>query len=631
MAPSTIDDDGNENNDNDDDNSQSSFPCWEYALLPPVASDAGQVEDHRRVGEAAQLLRHGQLVAIPTETVYGLAAHAFDQRAVRTIFQVKNRPADNPLIVHIAGVRMLANYGLVIPPVYRPLVARFWPGPLTILIPKSPPTSAAAQASEASTSPASTAVASAGDRGGGHSVVPWEVSQSAVVAVRMPAHPIARALITVAGVPLAAPSANLSGRPSPTHADHVLHDLRGRIPCIVQDLGGCCESGLESTVVDALQQPPVILRPGGITAEQIRQVPGFEGTRVKTTIASVLSSLSQQSQPQRSVEEEEQEDDLAVPTTPGMKYRHYSPTVTKVVLLRRRRSDGDGSASAATAAATYTAAGVGGSAKKTSTRGGDDFAERVEAEVLALLLQEPEQEQEQEQEQEPEQEPQPEHEQEQEQGADDVCREADALLPRQQPPRGRISFAVVRHGLTLPQLPFQAGACACAGVGVGAYAYAYVAAGSDEYGRKAASSSHLPPLEQDGTAPLPMPDIDLFRVVVPCPSASSPSTSSPSTSSPSTCSPSRHCASASYGERHSPAMMTTTTTTTATTTTTTPTAMMVDYRIHGDAESLGRELFKALRWLDGRVQYLFIEAVPESGHGLAVMNRLSKAAWRELA
>ena len=222
---------------------------------------------------AANLLHQSQVVAFPTETVYGLGANALDDIAVKAIFTAKNRPADNPLILHVSSFEMLKAIADV-PDVYLPLLKAFWPGPLTVLLRLTHDS----KISKLCTHGQST------------------------FAVRMPKHPIALALIDDAGVPLAAPSANASTRPSPTTAQHVLHDLKGRIFLILD--GGPCDVGVESTVVDGLVEPPELLRPGGITLEQIRAIPGWEGTIIHKPNV----------------------DSSAPPRTPGMKYRHYSPS-----------------------------------------------------------------------------------------------------------------------------------------------------------------------------------------------------------------------------------------------------------------------------------------------------------------
>ncbi len=193
---------------------------------------------------AAQALRQGQLVAFPTETVYGLGAHAGDAVAVRRVFEVKRRPASDPLIVHIADMSQLTDVACTIPDLAWQLVQHFWPGPLTLVLPR-------------------------------HERIAAEVSAGlTTVAVRMPRHPVAQALLSAVRVPIAAPSANLFARPSPTTAQHVLDDLAGQIELVID--AGMTPIGVESTVVDLTGAVPVVLRPGGITLEALRAiVPGL--------------------------------------------------------------------------------------------------------------------------------------------------------------------------------------------------------------------------------------------------------------------------------------------------------------------------------------------------------------------
>lgn len=219
----------------------------------------------------AELLRRGELVAFPTETVYGLGANALDSAAVREIFAAKGRPADNPLIVHIWDREQLAQVCHV-PPLAEKLMDAFWPGPLTLLMPR-------------------------------RESIPLVVTASLpTVAVRMPSHPVAAALLKACNVPVAAPSANRSGKPSPTTAHHVLEDMNGRIPLILD--GGDCEVGVESTVLDISGETPCILRPGGITEAMLETVlPRVE------VAGSVLRPL--------------QPGEKAL--SPGMRYKHYAP------------------------------------------------------------------------------------------------------------------------------------------------------------------------------------------------------------------------------------------------------------------------------------------------------------------
>ncbi|MEW9123830.1 MAG: L-threonylcarbamoyladenylate synthase [Thermotaleaceae bacterium] len=235
--------------------------------------------DEEKLEEAAQILRAGGTVAFPTETVYGLGANALDADAVQKIFQAKGRPSDNPLIVHIAHFEDLLPLVREIPPQTRGLADRFWPGPLTLIFKKGPK-------------------------------IPDVITGGLdTVAIRMPSHPIARKLIERAGVPIAAPSANLSGRPSPTRGEHVLEDLKGRVDGIIT--GGSCRVGLESTVLDISEEVPTILRPGGVTLEVLREFlnnvqldPGLEEKAGKEIR----------------------------PKSPGMKYTHYAPKAEMLIV-----------------------------------------------------------------------------------------------------------------------------------------------------------------------------------------------------------------------------------------------------------------------------------------------------------
>lgn len=223
------------------------------------------------IAKAAKLIQSGETVAFPTETVYGLGANALDARAVQKIFQAKNRPADNPLIVHVKSPEAAEDFCHVTPEAKK-LMAAFWPGPLTLLLPKKPVIPAVTNAGLAS------------------------------VAVRMPDHPVALKLIRACGVPIAAPSANRSGRPSPTTAQHVLEDLDGIIPMILD--GGACRVGLESTVLNLAGETPAIVRPGGVTPEMLRAV--LPGVQVADAVMRPLH-----------------EGEVAV--SPGMRHRHYAP------------------------------------------------------------------------------------------------------------------------------------------------------------------------------------------------------------------------------------------------------------------------------------------------------------------
>ncbi len=201
-----------------------------------LADDAG-------IRAAGEVIRAGGLVAFPTETVYGLGANALDARAVAGIFEAKRRPADDPLIVHVADLDEVRRVASEVPEAARRLAESFWPGPLTLVLPK-------------------------------HADVPANATAGLdTVGVRVPAHPVARALIRAAGVPIAAPSANLFSRPSPTRAEHVVEDLDGRVDVVLD--GGPTEVGVESTIVDACGPRPRLLRPGGVPAEAIERVLGI--------------------------------------------------------------------------------------------------------------------------------------------------------------------------------------------------------------------------------------------------------------------------------------------------------------------------------------------------------------------
>jgi len=227
-----------------------------------------QVPDIQKLVQAAEIIKGGGLVAFPTETVYGLGANAMDRDAVAGIFRAKGRPADNPLIVHIAKAVEVKYLSTYLPVGAGELMKAFWPGPLTLVLPR-------------------------------HPRVPKIVSAGLdTVAIRMPQHPVALALIKAARVPIAAPSANRSGKPSPTTGTHVLKDLAGKIEAIVD--AGPCDVGVESTVVDLTASVPTILRPGGITLEQLQAVLG----KVEMDPALAAGEM---------------------PRAPGMKYVHYAP------------------------------------------------------------------------------------------------------------------------------------------------------------------------------------------------------------------------------------------------------------------------------------------------------------------
>ena len=231
------------------------------------------------VQTAANYIKEGQLVAIPTETVYGLGANGLDENAVAKIFEAKGRPQDNPLILHVADAADIERFCHQIPQSAWVLAQTFWPGPLTMVLPAL-------------------------------DIVPKATTAGLpTVAVRCPDCQVTRDIIRAAGVPVAAPSANLSGKPSTTTAEHVYHDHAGKFPLIVD--GGSSRVGVESTIIDLTEQPPRLLRPGGITLEQLESILG-EVTVDKAVTASVAND--------------------AVVKAPGMKYRHYAPQCEVIIV-----------------------------------------------------------------------------------------------------------------------------------------------------------------------------------------------------------------------------------------------------------------------------------------------------------
>lgn len=236
--------------------------------------------DIYKIRYAAQVLKDGGLVAFPTETVYGLGADALNEGAVKNIFTAKGRPSDNPLIVHVADKLSVEKLVSKIPDKASILMDMFWPGPLTLVMDKLP-------------------------------IIPEIITAGLdTVAIRVPSHPIALALIREAQLPVAAPSANVSGKPSPTDSNHVINDLEGKVDIIID--GGFCDIGVESTVVDMVLEPPMLLRPGGITVEQLEGALGH---------IQIDPSLAKKNL-----------DGIIIPRSPGMKYKHYAPKADVIII-----------------------------------------------------------------------------------------------------------------------------------------------------------------------------------------------------------------------------------------------------------------------------------------------------------
>ena len=252
-----------------------------------VKIDSANIDD-AAMKEACDLIRAGELVAFPTETVYGLGADALHPEASKKIYAAKGRPSDNPLIVHISKFEDLVSIAREVPPQAKKLADAFWPGPLTMIVWKN-------------------------DR------VPYETTGGMdTVAIRMPKHPVALRLIEGSGCLIAAPSANTSGKPSPTEASHVALDMDGRIPMILD--GGPVGIGIESTIVDLSEETPMILRPGYITQEMLQEVLGEKVCMDPGIIAS---------------------DSTRKPKAPGMKYKHYSPKAEVFIVNAHGKQFGD--------------------------------------------------------------------------------------------------------------------------------------------------------------------------------------------------------------------------------------------------------------------------------------------------
>ena len=248
-----------------------------YYDLRDTKGQQKEIED--KISAAAKILREGGLVGIPTETVYGLGANGLDKNAVKRIFEAKGRPQDNPLILHVTGPQWLPRYCTDIPPMAYVLARKFWPGPLTMILKRQP-------------------------------IVPDETTAGLnTVAMRCPNHPVTLAIIREAGVPIAAPSANTSGRPSCTTAQDVLEDMDGKIEGVVD--GGPCTVGVESTILDLTCDPPRLLRPGGLPLEDLERLIGH--VDVDKAVTSALKEGEK-------------------PKAPGMKYRHYAPKAPVTVV-----------------------------------------------------------------------------------------------------------------------------------------------------------------------------------------------------------------------------------------------------------------------------------------------------------
>ena len=230
------------------------------------------IPESNEIATACKILQSGGVVAMPTETVYGLAANAYDETAIAKIFEAKGRPQDNPLIVHIASIDTLYELASEVPQTALKCAEKFWPGPLTMVLKKT-------------------------------EKVPNAVSAGlSTVAIRMPSNKIAHTLIKESGLPLAAPSANISGSPSPTTASHVIADMQGKIDAVI--MGDDCEVGVESTVITLAGDHPVLLRPGGVTLEQLREV--LPDVQVNPAVLEELKAGEKAA-------------------SPGMKYKHYAP------------------------------------------------------------------------------------------------------------------------------------------------------------------------------------------------------------------------------------------------------------------------------------------------------------------
>lgn len=248
-------------------------------MITKIRKIQGNELDFNIYNEAAGIINNGGLVAFPTETVYGLGANALDKQAVKKIYEAKGRPSDNPLIIHISSKEDVYNYVDEVTEKHKKIMNVFWPGPITLIFKKK-------------------------------SIIPYETSGGLeTVAVRFPENEIAQKLISVSGVPIAAPSANSSGKPSPTRASHVEYDLQGKIDMIID--GGACQFGLESTILDLSGDIPCLLRPGSVTQEMIEREIG--SINIDKCITQKLENGEK-------------------PKAPGMKYTHYSPNAEIIIV-----------------------------------------------------------------------------------------------------------------------------------------------------------------------------------------------------------------------------------------------------------------------------------------------------------
>ena len=300
-----------------------------------IIEDRNHIKDEE-LKEAAGILRSGGLVAFPTETVYGLGGNALDEDAARKIYAAKGRPSDNPLIAHVSCVEEVAPLVKEIPEAGRKLMEAFWPGPLTMIFPKS-------------------------------EKVPYGTTGGLdTVAIRMPDDPVANRLIALAGVPVAAPSANTSGRPSPTTADHVWQDMNGRIEMIID--GGPVGIGVESTIVDVSSAVPAVLRPGAITMEMLEEVLGEVSVD-----PAILGPLSADVRPK----------------APGMKYKHYAPKADLTLVEPGTGADRESGAEQVTGAEQKTGSGqkTGAEQKNGADRntGADPETGLDEAQLQAMI------------------------------------------------------------------------------------------------------------------------------------------------------------------------------------------------------------------------------------------------------